>query len=88
MSILEELWYGNISPMEISHVESKPEYKKAMRIVNNSCDRLKGTLTAEQIELLLCYCDSRNELSNIIELDAFKIGFKLGASLVIEAIAK
>lgn len=40
----------------------------------------------EQIDLLLCYSESRNELSNITELDAFKTGFKLGAGLVIETI--
>ena len=40
----------------------------------------------EQIDLLLCYSESRNDLSNITELDAFKTRFKLGAGLVIETI--
>ena len=86
MSILEDLWYGNISPMEISHIEGKPEYKEALQLVNSNSDRLKETLTAEQLELLLQYCDSRNVLSNITELDAFKIGFKLGAGLAAEVL--
>lgn len=88
MSILEELWYGNISPMEISHIEDKPKYKETMQLVNSNSERLKETLMAEQLELLLRYCDSRNELSNITELDAFKTGFKLGVGIVIETITE
>jgi len=86
MDILEELWYGNICPMEISHIESKPEYKEALQLVNKNTERLKAQLTPEQTDLLLRYCESRNELSNITELDAFKSGFKIGAGLVIETI--
>ena len=86
MNILEELWYGNISPMEVSHIEGKPDYKEAMKLVNRNTERLKEKLAKEQIDLLLRYSESRNELSNITELDAFKTGFKLGAGLVIETI--
>ena len=88
MNILEELWYGNINPMETSQSESRPEYAEAMRLVNSNSERLKKTLTAEQKELFLRYCDSRTELSNITALDAFKTGFKLGVGIVIESITK
>ena len=86
MNVLEELWYGNINPMEVSHIEGNPECKEAMQLVNRNTERLKEMLTKEQIDLLLRYSESRNELSNITELDAFKTGFKLGAGLVIETI--
>ena len=86
MDILEELWYGNICPMEISHIESNPEYKEALQLVNKNTERLKAQLTPEQTDLLLHYCESRNELSNITELDAFETGFKLGAGFVIACI--
>lgn len=88
MNILEELWYGNINPMETSHTEKDPGYAEAMRLVNSNSERLKETLTDEQKELLLRYCESRTELSNITELDAFKTGFKLGVEIVIESITK
>ena len=84
MKILEELWYGNISPMEMSHIERNPEYKEALQLVNSNFERLNKTLTPEQAELLMRYAESRNEFSNVTELDAFKTGFKLGAGLVME----
>ena len=86
MDILEELWYGNISPMEISHIKSKTDYKEALRLVNSNYDRLQEGLTDKQKQLLMRYAESRNEFSGITELDAFKTGFKLGAGLVIAAI--
>ena len=86
MDILEELWYGNIQPMELSHIESNAEYKEALNLVNNNYDRLQEGLTDKQKQLLMRYAESRNEFSNITELDAFKTGFKLGARLVIAAI--
>ena len=86
MDILEELWYGNVNPMEASHIEANSEYKEALQLVNRNTERLKDTLTKEQLDLLLRYSESRNELSNITELDAFKTGFKLGVGFVIASI--
>ena len=86
MDILEELWYGNVNPMEASHIEANSEYKAVLQLVNRNTERLKDTLTKEQLDLLLRYSESRNELSNITELDAFKTGFKLGAGIVMETI--
>ena len=86
MNILEELWYGNIQPMEVSHIENNAQYKEALQLVNRNYDRLQEELTEKQKELLIRYAESRNEFSNITELDAFETGFKLGAGLVIETI--
>ena len=84
MNILEELWYGNIQPMELSHIENNAQYQEALQVVNRNYDRLQEGLTEKQKELLMRYAESRNEFSNITELDSFKTGFKLGAGLVIE----
>ena len=86
MDILEELWYGNIQPMEVSQIENNAQYKEALNLVNSNYDRLQEGLTEKQKELLMRYAESRNEFSNITELDAFKTGFKLGAGLVIEVL--
>ena len=86
MNTLEELYYGNIQPMEVSHIENNAQYKEALNLVNSNYDRLQEGLTEKQKELLMRYAESRNEFSNITELDAFKTGFKLGAGLVIETI--
>ena len=86
MDILEELWYGNMNPMEMNNIQNNPEYQSALRLVNSNYDRLQKGLTEKQKELLTRYTESCNEFSNITELDAFKTGFKLGAGLVIEII--
>ena len=72
--------------MEISHIECNSEYKEALQLVNCNTERLKDTLTKEQLDLLLRYSESRNELSNITELGAFKTGFPIGAGFVIASI--
>lgn len=86
ISAIEELWYGNIQPMEISHIERNSEYQEAIQLVIRNCEKVKSSLTAEQIDLLIRYSESRNELSNITELDAFKTGFTLGVKFIIEAL--
>jgi len=86
MDILEELWYGNIQPMELGHIEGTVEYKEALQLVNSNYDRLQEGMTDKQKQLLMRYAESRNEFSNITELGAFKTSFKLGASFVIASI--
>ena len=85
MDILEELWYGNITPTEYSRIENNANYKEALRLVNQNQERLKSTLTNEKKELLDKFLTSSEEFENLIELDCFKVGFKLGARLIIEA---
>ena len=85
MDILEELWHGNITPTEYSRIENNANYKEALRLVNQNQERLKATLNDEQKELLEKLLTANEEFSIIIELDCFKVGFKLGARLTIEA---
>jgi len=85
MDILEELWYGNITPTEYSRIENNSNYKEALRLVNQNQERLRATLTDEQKELLEKLLTASEEFANLIELDCFKVGFKLGARLTIEA---
>ena len=73
--------------MELGHIESNAEYKEALNLVNSNYDRLQEGLTDKQKQLLMRYAESRNEFSNITELDAFKTGFRLGIRLLITAIA-
>ena len=85
MDILEELWYGNITPTEYSRIENSANYKETLRLVNQNQERLKATLTDEQNELLEKLLTASEEFANLIDLDCFKIGFKLGARFIIEA---
>ena len=85
MDILEELWYGNITPTEYSRIENNVNYKEALRLVNQNQTRLKATLTDEQSKLLEKLLTASEEFANLVELDCFKVGFKLGVRLTIEA---
>ena len=53
MDILEELWYGNVNPMEMNNIQNNPEYQSALRLVNNNYDRLQEGLTDKQKQLLM-----------------------------------
>ena len=70
---------------QYSRIESNTNYKEALRLVVQNQERLKATLNDEQKELLEKLLTASEELANLIELDCFKVGFKLGARLTIEA---
>jgi len=84
MDILEEFWYGNITPTEYSRIENNNNYNEALRLVNQNQEQLKATLTDEQNELLEKLLTASEEFANLIELDCFKVGFRLGARFIIE----
>lgn len=54
MTILENLWYGNIHPVE-QFLERNKGYKTLLRIVVKDQERLRDTLSPEQVELLEKY---------------------------------
>ena len=85
MDILEELWDGNITPTEYSCIENNANYKEALKLVIKNQERLKAIMNDEQKDLLERLLTASEEFANLIELDCFKIGFKLGARLIIEA---
>ena len=85
MDILEELWYGNITPTEYSRIENNANYKEALKLVNQNQERLITIQTEEQKKFLEKLLSSSEEFANLIELDCFKVGFKLGTRFIIEA---
>ena len=74
--------------MEMSGIQNQPEYQEAIQLVNKNYDRLSQELSDSQQKQLMRYAESRNELSNIIELDIFRTGFRLGAQIIIEVLKK
>ena len=83
MTTLENLWYGNIRPVE-QFVEGNAEYKSLLRLVGNNREKLEATLTPEQAELLEKYCIAVNEMDSISEAAAFIYGFTLAVGLLID----
>lgn len=85
MTALEDLWYGNIRPVE-TYIEGNMEYKNLLRLVSRNREVLENELTPKQLELLEKYTASVNEMNSISETAAFKYGFKLAIELLNESI--
>ena len=85
MSIIDELWYGNIAPFEQSTRGDK-RFAELLKLVNQSREELNGMLTDKQKETLEKYEETMNEMYNVTECDAFSYGFRLGARLMVESL--
>ena len=81
MTALEDLWYGNIHPVE-TYIEGNVEYKNLLRLVSKNREALENELTPKQLELLEKYTASVNEMNSISETAAFKYGFTLAVKLL------
>ncbi len=87
MTLLEDLWYGNIDPHEAILTENK-RYKHLLSIMARNRDELNETLTDKQSETLEKYDEVINEMHSITEIEAFSYGFRLGVRLMVEAKGK
>ena len=83
--ILEELWYGNINPLEDS-TDGNAEVKKLLNLVGRNRDKLCESLTEQQKADLAKYDDCVNEMYGIIEQEVFKYAFRLGGRIVLEVL--
>ena len=83
--ILEELWYGNINPLEQS-TDSNAEVKKLLSLVGRKRDKLCEGMTEQQKADLAKYDDCVNEMYGIIEQEVFIHGFRLGARIMLETL--
>ena len=86
MTVLEDLWYGNIRPIE-NFIEGNSEYKGLLRLVSKNRDTLENELTNKQLELLEKYTASVNKMNSISETAAFQYGFSLGVRIMIESLS-
>ena len=83
-SIIEELYYGNISPSDRDIIKGGT-YSHILNLVTRNEDDLVQTLTQAQQETFEKFKDGTSELSSMTEVTAFTIGFKLGLRLTAEA---
>ena len=84
-SILEELFYGNVSPNTDCRSHDK-ETKQLMGYIAEHHDNLLSTLNDQQKELLEKFDDCYNELTDINEREIFSYAFKLGMRIAIEVL--
>ena len=83
-SIIEELYYGNITPSERSYRRSG-EYAHILQLVTRNEEKLTETLSEAQKETFEKFKDSTSEISSMTEVTAFTLGFKLVLRLTAEA---
>ena len=87
MTILEDLYYGNISPW--SDYEPCPEVTVVSAKNVKIIEKLQSCVTDdEQKELLEKLINGHSELTALTDKDAFLAGFKLGAKVMMEILAK
>ena len=83
MNTIQDLYYGRISPYEMS-ISTAPEYQKLKALANRNEDLLRESLSDEQKELLGKLIESITDISSISERDMFIAGFRLGMKLMID----
>ena len=83
MSILEELWYGNIEPAEYDISPSK-EYKELLQLISRNEDKLLATMTEPQKEMFINSADCVREHQVMAENLLFQNSFRLGARIMLE----
>ena len=86
MSTLQDLYYGRISPYEMS-ISVTPEYQKLKALATQNEDLLRETLSDEQKELLDKLTEGITDISSISERDMFITGFRLGVKLMINVMS-
>ena len=77
-SVLEDFYYGNIEPQELT-TEITLKLKKKLSALVKKEEELTAMLPEKEKELFANYVLSYNEFSSIGNSDSFISGFRLGA---------
>ena len=85
MTILEDLYYGNIIPYE-HDFRDKNRFNCLMEQIIQNEKAILSALTEEQQKSFDTFKDDVSKLDSIVELDAFTKGFGLATRLMIEVL--
>ena len=86
-NIIEELFYGNLEPQELT-TELTPRLKKKLNELVKKEDELTSKLPEEEKELFSNYVSAYNEFSSISICDGFVSGFRFGARFAYDTFVK
>lgn len=81
---IEDFYYGNIEPQEISTTLST-ELKRKLDLLSQAEEQLTSTLTDEEKELFIKYANQSSEFLCVSNADSFIAGFRLGARFTYDA---
>ena len=83
MSILDELWYDNITPCERDFKKGST-YAELLGYIVRHEEALQKRMNDEEKEIFEKFTECTNEMYGIAEREAFVRGFALGAKIIIE----
>ncbi len=83
MTILEDLWYGNVRPTERSF-ERGSKMDTLMKLLCQNEDDLMGGLTDKQKESFDKFKDCQSEITDYLETEVFTQGFTIAVKLMVE----
>lgn len=86
MNILEDIWFGSITPCEV-FAERDSEFSDAVKTVASNVERLKPELTDKGKVILAALMDMQQELLSIGTKDAFVYGVCYGVRVAAEVFA-
>lgn len=86
-NIIEEFYYGNIEPQELS-TEITPKLKKKLSSLVKKEEELTAMLPEKEKELFAKYVLAYNEFSSIGNSDSFISGFRLGSRFTYDTFVK
>ena len=80
-NIIEELYYGNIEPQELSP-ELSGKLSKKLNALTEKEEELTSKFVGEDKELFLVYINTYSEFLSLSNADSFISGFRLGAKFI------
>ena len=83
VTILEDLWYGNVRPTERSIVRGG-KLDNLMKLICQNEDDLMKDLTDKQKESFEKFKDCQSEITDYLETEAFTSGFTIAVKLMVE----
>ena len=83
--ILEELWYGNVKPINRT-VERGSECEELIMLTERNEEKLNARLDGTAREIFEAYKDCSTELAQLLECETFIHGFRLGAQIIVEVL--
>ena len=86
-SIIEELFYGNLEPQELT-TEITPRLKKKLNVLVKKEEELSAMLPEKEKELFANYVSAYNEFSTTSNSDSFISGFRFGARFAYDTFVK
>ncbi|MBR1811181.1 MAG: hypothetical protein IJ766_05995 [Clostridia bacterium] len=85
MKILEELFYGNVSPNDREFPTNGRLFNLSKLLTRNT-DKLQPMLSKEASAVFEALLDTQMEYNALLEQKSFIYGFRLGARIMLEAL--